>query len=71
MMQGESEVTDKNIAQKEPCKTWAESEVVQLLWAVRWTSKGLMPVKPNVQLRKALELGPGRACACNLKQGTE
>ena len=57
-----SEVTTNNIATKEELQYWM-SEQMEVLWVVRWTAKGLMPVKPVVHIREACVLPPGRATA--------
>ena len=43
------EVSTHNLGYKEKLESWS-SEALQLLWVVRWTAKGLMPVKPAVRL---------------------
>ena len=53
-----------NIAVKEELKVWNTS-VLHTLWVVRWTAKGLMPVKPTVHLTGSLTLLPGKACRCS------
>ena len=57
-----SECTINNIATKEELQHWV-SEQVEVLWVVRWTAKGLMPVKPLVHTCEACVLPPGRAAA--------
>jgi hypothetical protein len=52
--------TGGNIAVFEDVKTW-ESESMSIIWICRWTTKGLMPVKPAVYLRGELVVPPGRA----------
>ena len=53
-----------NIVTKEELKVW-NTDVLKTLWVVRWTAKGLMPVKPVVHLNGSLNLLPGRACRCS------
>ncbi len=57
-----SEVTTNNIATKEELQYWM-SEQMEVLWVVRWTAKGLMPVKPVVHIRETCVLPPVRATA--------
>ena len=59
--QDEKHVSYNSIAIKEDLKHW-ESDVIQLLWVVRWTAKGLMCVKPAIFLKGELAIPPGRAC---------
>ena len=53
-------VNQNNMASKLPATTW-DSEVTKIVWAVRWTTKGLMPVCPRVVLHRDCDLGTGRA----------
>ena len=55
--------TQGNIGCKDTPQFWMSSGVVSIIWVVRWTAKGLMPVRPEVILTKGvLNLGPGRFC---------
>ena len=56
-----AENTIHNVAQKEPVNHWT-NQATEVLWAVRWTQKGLMPVRPAVHLKAPLVLPPGHAC---------
>ena len=38
-----------------------DASVARIMWHVRWTTKGLMPVKPALQFSTSFELAPGRA----------
>jgi hypothetical protein len=59
-----ADINHANIGAKESFPQWCASDVVSVLWVVRWTAKGLMPVKPVMHLTKgALVLPPGRCCA--------
>ena len=58
------EVSVNNMGCKEPASTWS-SEVLGIVWLVRWTQKGLMPVKPAVYLRAGATLEPGQALLCS------
>ena len=42
-------------------ETWT-SETLEVLWAVRWTVKGLQAIKPEIRLKQNVTLPPGRAC---------
>ena len=42
-----------------PLKTW-NTKYSQVLWQVKWTAKGLTPVKPAIYSKAELELLPGR-----------
>ena len=46
---------------KEKLETWT-SETLEVLWAVRWTVKGLQAIKPEIRLKQKVTLPPGRAC---------
>jgi hypothetical protein len=37
------------------------NDITEMIWMVRWTNKGLTPIKPAVYLSNTCELGPGRA----------
>jgi hypothetical protein len=51
-----------NIGTKEDVNVW-ETKSTHVLWNVRWTAKGLMPVKPAIYLKGGdLVLAAGRAC---------
>ena len=57
------EVSPANIGNKENFEVWtANDEVAEVLWIVRWTAKGLMPVRPVVHLKGALTLPVGKSC---------
>ena len=58
------EASQNNLAMKEEPKTWNAS-CLHVLWVVRWTAKGLMPVKPQVHLKGSLILPAGRSCHAN------
>ena len=42
-------------------ETWT-SETLEVLWAVRWTVKGLQAIKPEIRLKQNVTLPPGKAC---------
>ena len=63
-------LTDKdinchNIAVKEKDMNVWNSGAMKTLWVVRWTPKGLLPIKPSVHLTGLLKLSPGKACHCS------
>ena len=60
----DKDINCHNIAAKEEFKVW-NTDVLNTLWVVRWTAKGLMPVKPTVHLTGSLTLLPGKACRCS------
>ena len=55
-----TDATQTNIGAKVPFSTW-DSRVTRILWLVRWTAKGLMPVKPCVHFSVEVALATGRA----------
>ena len=61
-------ITISNIAAKE---TRANIEgdtpdpLLRFLWQVRWSAKGLLPVKPTLHLMRSGSLPAGRALSCN------
>ena len=63
--EGAAELAASTIGMKEEVSVW-NSQCLQVLWNVRWTAKGLMPVKPSVHLKGNLNLLAGRACHANL-----
>ena len=40
------QVSQMNVGGKRPAKDWVAMEMVELLWVVKWTGTGLMPVSP-------------------------
>ena len=59
------EISQHNLGNKFPLTTWGTaSSTMVCLWHVRWSPKGLMPVKPAVHLVGELVLPAGRACLC-------
>ena len=64
-MVDEKHRTANNIGFLEPLASW-NPEIVQLRWQVRWTAKGLMPVKPVLHLAGSLTLPAGHACRCSV-----
>ena len=56
------EVAASNMATKEPVSFW-NNEVTHVVWSVRWSQKGLMPVKPGVLLKGELNLMSEQACS--------
>jgi len=56
------DATQATIGHKVPYSAWM-TDVVEVLWVVKWQQKGLMPIKPQVHLKGELELKTGRAVA--------
>ena len=67
--ESDREAKNGNIACKEPIATFTAGPCLQVLWTVRWTAKGLMPVKPAVYLKGSIALPPGKACHCTGTEG--
>ena len=61
----ESGLTVSNIGAKELPSTFAGLHCCQIVWHVRWTVRGLQPVKPMLHLTKRLTLPAGQACKLN------
>lgn len=59
-----AEVSIHNVAGKAAMASWA-TEATEILWVVRWTQKGLTPVRPAVYMKGAVSLPPGHACYLN------
>ena len=57
-----AKLTVHNFAAKEAPGYW-ETETTHILWHVRWTVKGLMPIKPVVSLKGDLTLEGNQALA--------
>ena len=58
----EESLTFTNIACREPSATFGALESATLIWHVRWTVKGLQPLKPMIHLTKKLCLAAGQCC---------
>ena len=56
-----NELTANAVGTKEDQNVW-NSQLMHVFWHVRWTAKGLMPVKPAIHLLEALDLPAGRSC---------
>ena len=57
--------TCNNVATKFQTATWAStSNTLAMMWMVRWSTKGLMPVKQVVHLWGSVNLPAGRALRC-------
>ena len=61
----DGELSINNLASRVPPKVW-NSRCLHIIWVVRWTGKGLMPVKPVVHLRGQLALKAGGACLASM-----
>ena len=57
----QSELTPLNFAVKEQTSVW-ETKVTSIVWHMRWTQKGLQPIKPAVHVKTAFTVGGGQAC---------
>jgi hypothetical protein len=57
----QSELTPNNFAIKETTSAW-ETKVTSIVWHMRWTQKGLQPIKPAVHVKTAFSVGGGQAC---------
>ena len=55
-------VAASNMATQEPVPFW-NNEVTHVVWFVRWSQKGLLPVKPAVFLKGELNLMSEQACS--------
>lgn len=53
-----------SVASREPVQSYKSAPCLRLLWTVRFTAKGLMPVKPGVYLMGAVSLPAGKALHC-------
>ena len=60
--EGGTEVTSANIASKLPYEVWPKSNAVNTIWHVRWTAKGLQPVKPWLFTKGAVVVPAGSCC---------
>lgn len=61
----EETLSSSNIGSRESLKTWMGLQQACLVWSVKWTLKGLQPVKPMVHISKKLTLPPGKSCKLN------
>ena len=50
-----------------PLKCW-NTNVTQVLWQVRWTTKGLTPIKPAIYTMVNIELPPGRCISLDAEE---
>ncbi len=44
------------------------TDLSELVWSVKWTARGLQPVRPLIVLRAAVKIQPGQALECKLRQ---
>lgn len=44
-----------------PTVRWADNLATRIVWSVKWTARGLGPIRPNVCLREACQIKPGHA----------
>ena len=61
-LEEKDKLDQNNLGTKEPWTTWQGSDAMNLLWAVRWVTKGLTPVKPVVHLKERVVLKAGEVC---------
>ena len=54
------EPSQNTIGSKVAMDEW-ETDVTTVLWVVRWTARGLMPIRPQVHLKVSAVLSTGRA----------
>ena len=57
-----ADINHGNIGARVKFNMWAQSEVSQSLWHVRWTQKGLMPIKPALYMAGGLVIPAEQAC---------
>ena len=61
----EETISFTNIASRETAGTFCDLQCASLIWHVRWTVKGLQPLKPMIHLTKKLCLAAGQCCKLN------
>ena len=59
--EAQGEVSSTNVAIKADVERWSASGSSEILWHLKWTQKGLLPVKPAVHLVTKLSMASGRA----------
>ena len=52
-------MTQANMAAMVPLRHWHACANVALVWSVKWTVKGLMPIKPHICFMKEAMIKPG------------
>ena len=55
--------TLQNIGAKTTLSSF-DNDCSQIYWIMRWSPKGLMPVKPVVYMKAGIALQPGTSCKC-------
>ena len=50
-------------ARMAPLRAWSRNGVCGLVWAVKWNSAGLSPVRPQIMMLDTVRLGAGQAVA--------
>ena len=60
--EADSQLSPANIASKLPYEVWSKSNAVTMVWHVRWTAKGLQPVKPALFTKGAVVVPAGSCC---------
>ena len=61
----EEAITSSNIGCRESLGTYSSLSHGKIIWSVKWTVKGLQPVKPQLHLLKKLSLPVGKSCQMN------
>ena len=60
---GDATTCNNMFAKAEPQQHPFNDAVAKIIWHVRWTAKGLMPVKPALHLAGSAVIPPGKALA--------
>ena len=60
-------ITAMNMFGKEPLRVWQDSDVVAVIWVVRWGAKGLMPVKPEARLACSMVIPSGKVAIVTMQ----
>ena len=59
--QDTTQVSQMNVGGKRPAQDWVAMEMVELLWVVKWTGTGLMPVRPMIVFKYDIVIPQGSA----------
>ena len=59
--ESEEAMTQMSCGSSVPVATWNNSNIVSVVWCVKWAVTGLTPVRPLVVTRAEIQLEPGRA----------
>ena len=55
------QVSQMNAGGKRPAQDWVAMEMVELLWVVKWTGTGRMPVRPMIVFKHDSVIPQGSA----------